>query len=392
MTGKSQASAAALFPESREGDDGNRRYNTGILPSQEIQGLIDAGALRAEPPITPQQIQPSSLDLRLGPVAYRVRASFLPGKGHTVRHKIEDLGTHKINLTTDAVLERGGVYIVPLLESAKLKRGLSGIANPKSSTGRLDIFTRLIADYATEFDRISESYAGPLYVEVSPRTFSVKVRQGSRLIQMRLRRGSPSPSAAQTRRLHDRIGLLSVPEGDELETGEIERDVPVSVDLRGQGPNAIVGYKARAYTDLVDVDRVGAYPVGDFWEPVYAPHGNLILDPNAFYILVSREEVRVPPDYAAEMLPFNPLKGEFRVHYAGFFDPGFGYSEDSSAGSRAVLEVRSFEVPFLLEHGQTVGQLVYEPLTRIPDRVYGQDIGSNYQRQGLKLSKHFKTE
>ena len=389
MAGESQAHADALFPDPHEAEESGRRFNTGILPSQEIVALAEAGTLRADPAIIPEQIQPSSLDLRLGPVAYRVRASFLPGKNHTVRHKIDALGTHEIDLTKEAVLERGGVYIVPLLESVKLRKGLAGIANPKSSTGRLDIFTRLIADYATEFDRIPEGYAGPLYVEVSPRTFSIKVRQGSRLIQMRLRRGSPSPSAAQTRRLHDRIGLLSMPEGDDLPGDAIHRDVPVSVDLRGQGPDGIVGYKARAYTDIIDVDRVGAYPVADFWEPVTAPHGNLILDPNAFYILVSREEVRVPPDYAAEMLPFNPLKGEFRVHYAGFFDPGFGYSEDNSAGSRAVLEVRSFEVPFLLEHGQTVGQLVYEPLTRIPDKLYGQGIGSNYQRQGLKLSKHF---
>lgn len=386
-----QAQAEALFPDPGGEEDGGRRYNTGILPSQEILGLIDSGGLRADPAITSEQVQPSSLDLRLGKTAYRVRASFLPGKNHTVRHRIESLGTHEVDLSEGAVLERGGVYIVPLLESVKLRRGLTGVANPKSSTGRLDIFTRLIADYATEFDRIPEGYAGPLYVEVSPRTFSIKVREGSRLIQMRLRRGSPTPSAAQTRRLHDKVGLLAVPEGD-LEGDAIHRDVPVSVDLRGREGDGLVGYKARAYTDLIDVDRVGQYDVADFWEPVTTPNGTLILDPNAFYILVSREEVRVPPDFAAEMLPFNPLKGEFRVHYAGFFDPGFGYSEDGNAGSRAVLEVRSFEVPFLLEHGQTVGQLVYEPLTRVPDRVYGQNIGSNYQRQGLKLSKHFKQD
>jgi len=390
MAGETQAHAEALFPEPAQGETA-RRYNTGILPAQEIRALIEADALRADPAILPEQIQPSSLDLRLGPVAYRVRASFLPGKTHTVRHKIDELGTHELDLTREAVLERGGVYIVPLLESVKLRRGLAGIANPKSSTGRLDIFTRLIADYATEFDRIPESYAGPLYVEVSPRTFSIKARQGSRLIQARLRRGSPSPSAAETRRLHDKVGLLAVPEG-EIASDAIERDVPVSVDLHGRDGDGLVGYKARAYTDLVDVDRVAAYPVSEFWEPVYAPEGKLILDPNAFYILVSREEVRVPPDYAAEMLPFNPLKGEFRVHYAGFFDPGFGYSPDGSAGSRAVLEVRSFEVPFLLEHGQTVGQLVYEPLTRTPDVLYGQGIGSNYQSQGLKLSKHFRPD
>ncbi len=384
-----EAQTDELFPKTQDAAEPGRRYNTGILPSQEIHALIESGALRADPPILAEQVQPASIDLRLGAVAYRVRASFLPGKTRTVHHKIDALGTHEIDLTKEAVLERGGVYIVPLLESVKLRRGLSGVANPKSSTGRLDVFTRLITDYATEFDRIPEGYAGPLYVEVSPRTFSIKVRQGSRLLQARLRRGTPSPSAAATQRLHDRVGLLTAPEGEVIAPNTIHRDVPVSVDLRGRGDDGLVGYKARAHTDLIDVDRVGGYRVTDFWEPVYAPNESLILDPNAFYILVSREEVRVPPDYAAEMLPFNPLKGEFRVHYAGFFDPGFGYSEDDSAGSRAVLEVRSFEVPFLLEHGQTVGQLVYEPLTRVPDRVYGQGIGSNYQRQGLKLSKHF---
>lgn len=384
-----RAQTDELFPDENDAAEPERRYNTGILPSQEIHALIDSGALRADPPILAGQVQPASLDLRLGTVAYRVRASFLPGKGRTVQSKIDDLRTYEIDLTNDAVLERDGVYIVPLLESVRLRRGLFGAANPKSSTGRLDIFTRLIADQATEFDRIPEGYNGPLYAEVSPRTFSIKVRQGSRLVQARFRRGTPTPSAAATQRLHDRVGLLNAPDGDEIALGTIDREVPVSVNLRGRDGDGLVGYKARAYTDLVDVDRVGGYRAADYWEPVYAPNNSLILDPNAFYILVSREEVRVPPDYAAEMLPINPLKGEFRVHYAGFFDPGFGYSEDDSAGSRAVLEVRSFEVPFLLEHGQTVGQLIYEPLTRPPDRVYGQGIGSNYQRQGLKLSKHF---
>jgi dCTP deaminase len=283
------------------------------------------------------------------------------------------------------VLERGCVYIVPLLEGLALPPAVSASANPKSSTGRLDIFTRVIADGARSFDTVPAGYAGPLYAEISPRTFPVLVRTGSRLSQMRFRAGQPRLTVAEHRALHARETLVF---DENLEVGE---GVPLSIDLRGDGRHGLVGFRSKRHTAVIDVDRKDALDVLDFWEPlVNRGAEELILDPDEFYILVSRESVHVPPDYAAEMVPFDPLVGEFRVHYAGFFDPGFGHSAAGGTGSRAVLEVRSREVPFLLGHGQTIGRLVYERMAERPDRLYGAGLGSNYQAQTLKLSKHFR--
>jgi dCTP deaminase len=367
------------------------QFSTGILPSQSLRELVRDGVISsAGDPITEAQYQPASLDLRLGARAWRVRASFLPGAGMTVMEKIAAFGMHEVDLTDGAVLERGCVYIVALQEALALPKRMGGGVNPKSSTGRLDVFTRLIADHGTEFDRVEEGYKGPLYAEISPRSFSVVVRKGSRLSQLRLRRGSPRQSDSAVRRLHEEVGLIAGADADNDVAKRIRNGVPVSIDLRGDA-NGLIGYKAKAHTGLIDVDRIGAYAIDDFWEPVRATRdATLILDPNAFYILVSKEAVTVPPDHAAEMEAFNPLHGEFRVHYAGFFDPGFGHAGSGGQGSRAVLEVRSYEVPFVLDDGQIVCRLVYERLTGLPDIVYGSGIGSNYQKQGLKLSKHFK--
>jgi dCTP deaminase len=263
------------------------------------------------------------------------------------------------------------------------------MANPKSSTGRLDIFTRVITDGAEEFDRIAIGYKGPLYAEISPRTFSVKVRTGSRLAQLRLRRGASTASDTATRRLHERSPLIAEANGD-VGVADIESGLALSADLIGTDTSGIIGYRAKRHTDIVDVDNVGGYAIADFWEAITAPERHIILDPDNFYILASREAVAVPPDHAAEMRAYDTLVGEFRVHYAGFFDPGFGHDAAGGKGSRAVLEVRSHDVPFVLEHGQTVGRLIYERLTARPERLYGQGIGSNYQAQGLKLSKHFR--
>ncbi|MFM9969650.1 MAG: 2'-deoxycytidine 5'-triphosphate deaminase [Burkholderiales bacterium] len=362
-------------------------YPTGILPSQELQSLALASSeIRASKPVLSDQIQPASLDLRLGPIAYRVRASFLPGKNATVKERLVDLTMHEMDISRGAVLERGCVYIVPLLESLALGPDTSAMGNPKSSIGRLDVFTRLITDYGTEFDRVREEYTGPLYAEVSPRTFSVLVREGSRLSQLRIRRGDPSTTDAKHRELqkeHDLVGSISL---DDIRDG-----VPVSVDVLGEASGGIIGYRAKSHSGLIDIDRIRHYEVLDFWEPVRAPRkGGLVLDPADFYILASREAVRVPPSYAAEMIAYDTLVGEFRVHYAGFFDPGFGDPEAGGEGSRAVLEVRSFEVPFIIEHGQIVGRLVYERLTAKPHLLYGSGLKSNYQKQGIALSKHFK--
>jgi len=362
-------------------------HSTGILPSQEIEYLLRASKeIVAIEPVQPDQFQPASLDLRLGGEAWRVRASFLPGKNATVMQRLADLEMHRMSITDGAVLERGCVYIIPLLEGLRLRSRTSAMGNPKSSTGRLDVFVRLITDYGTEFDRVREGYNGPLYAEVSPRTFSVLVRKGSRLSQIRIRRGNPPSGDETLKRLHEEHQLV-----DSITAEEIRDGVPVSVDLVGGRSGGVIGYKARNHAGLIDVDRVRHYDILDYWEPVHAPRrGGLVLDPADFYILASRESVKVPPMLAAEMVAYDTLVGEFRVHYAGFFDPGFGDPEAGGQGSRAVLEVRSFEMPFVIEHGQVVGRLVYERLTAPPAKLYGTGLKSSYQRQGIALSKHFK--
>jgi dCTP deaminase len=344
---------------------------SGVLPSQAIRAAVADGVIRAETAITEDQIQPASLDLRLGEVAYRVRASFLPGPKATVAEKLVEHVLYTVDLTQGAVLEQDCVYIVPLLERLSLRRRCSALANPKSSTGRLDVFCRVITDNGSEFDQVREAYDGPLFVEIAPRSFPIRVRTGSRLTQLRLRRGLPTGTDATQ---------------DVAKSGRIA----FTVDMAGTGDGDLVGYKARTGAGLIDVDRVGHYDPAKFWEPVHAKRSGIILNPNDFYILASKEAVAVPADHAAEMLAYDTLVGEFRVHYAGFFDPGFGIAEAGGQGSRAVLEVRARDVPFVLEDGQVVGRLVYELLTSRPDKLYGQGIGSNYQRQTLALGKQFR--
>jgi dCTP deaminase len=305
----------------------------------------------------PDQVQPASLDLRLGTTAWRVRASFLPGAGRKVIDRLADVAMHRLDLTQGAVLERGCVYIVEVQERLKLPRGVAARANPKSSTGRVDVFVRLLTD-GGRFDDVAAGYEGPLYAEIAPHTFSVLVRPGTRLNQLRLKRGDPPQHGV--------------------------RDV--GVDLTGE----LAGFRARRHAGVIDLDKEDGHDPRDFWEPLAPRRGELLLDPGEFYILASKEPIEIPALDAAEMIPIDPSVGEFRVHYAGFFDPGFGTEEAAGAGSRAVLEVRSHETPFLLEDGQTVARLVYERLSERPSRLYGFD-GSHYQRQGLKLSKHFRS-
>jgi len=365
-----------------EDEEGYGRFSTGILPSHVLKRLTQAGReVTADEPIMAAQIQPASIDLRLGAKAWRVRASFLPGPHATVEDKLGSVFMHEVDLTQGAVLETGCVYIVELQERAEFSARISGIANPKSSTGRIDVFTRLITDRAQSFDRIEPGYRGPLYAEISPQTFPALVRKGSRLNQLRIRHGSPQFSDTQLRRLHADAPLMD-------REPDIDNGLGLSIDLKGPGR---IGWRAKRHTGLIDVDRPGLLDPYQFWDSIEATeHGHLVLDPDEFYILASRERVAIPFDHAAEMVPFNPLVGEFRVHYAGFFDPGFGYRPGQPPSARAVLEVRSREVPFILEHGQIVGRLVFERLTDPPPEGYGAGLGSNYQGQDLKLSKHFR--
>jgi dCTP deaminase len=370
----------SLFTEAAEAP------GTGVLPSQALRAAIQAHEIEAARPIEAVQIQPASLDLRLGAKAYRVASSFLPGAKRTVAERLADLSLYEMDLGDGAVLERGAVYIVPLEERLRLKWRTSATANPKSSIGRLDIFARVITDRGTRFDRIEEGYAGPLYVELAPRSFSIEVRRGSKLTQLRLRRGSPPVSARFHKQLQADFGLIGTDEAVDPD----KAGVPFTVDVKGAGDGSVIGYRAKRHAGLVDVDKVGVYDPRDFWEPVHARAGQgVLLEPEHFYILASKESVVVPPHVAAEMVAYDTTVGEFRVHYAGFFDPGFGCDETGGAGTRAVLEVRSHEVPFLIEDGQIVGRLTYERLAAPPDTLYGQGVGS-YQKQGLQLAKHFK--
>ncbi len=353
----------------------------GVLPFQAIEQMIADREIIATSPIPEAQIQPASLDLRLGQKAWRVRASFLPGKAGITR-RLQDFSMHEIDLRGGAVLEKGCVYLVPLMESLALPAHINAVANAKSSTGRLDLFTRLITENAVEFDRIDAGYHGQLYAEISPRSFSVLARPGMRLNQIRFRHGQVVLSDLDLRALDAAQGLVD-------QEAHISDGLGFSVDLTPR-EGGIVGYRAKPHTGLIDLDRLAHYPVGEFWEEVTAPDGRIILDPGAFYILVSNEAVHIPPDCAAEMAPYLAMVGEFRVHYAGFFDPGFGNENAGGKGSRGVLEVRCHEAPFALEHGQIVGRLVYERMQAVPRVLYGADLGSNYQGQGLKLSKHFR--
>ena len=365
---------------------------TGVLPSQALRALIAAGEVGGAAPIEEAQIQPASLDLRLGEVAYRIRASFLPGTKATVRDKLEGLTFHEIDLTKGAVLEAGCVYLVPLREHLALRPTIAAFANPKSSTGRLDVFTRLIADYQESFDYVEEGYRGPLFAEICPRTFSVKVRTGTRLNQIRFRRRVSQQSDEARGRIGDKH-LRAIHSDVGLVEGEaaIRDGLNLRISLAPVEPGGIVGYRARRYAGVIDMDNVAGYDVAQYWEAVYlGSDKRLVLDPQEFYILASKESVSVPPEYVAEMAPFDPMIGEYRVHYAGFFDPGFGYSAGKAPGAKAVLEVRSLDIPFIVEDGQIVGRLVYDKLTEIPETLYGQGIGSHYQAQGLKLSKHFR--
>ena len=386
---------SSSIPASRTGD------YTGIFPSQKIREMLGNGDIKAVlRPIDDDQVQPASIDLRLGDYAYPVVTSFLPGKGMSVRDKMKQLDDRfddfKIDLRNGAVLEEGRIYVIPLLEAINLRSEVAAFANPKSSTGRLDILTRLIADGATVFDQVREGYKGELYIEVAPRSFSVLVKTGTRLNQLRFRRTrgeEAKPIASADWKLLLDGGQIVDSSDHEKELRSIRTGVlPFTVDLKGCGEDDnLIGYRAKKHAKRIDLEKRDYDPL-DFWEPIhFHKTSSLILAPDEFYILMTKEAIAVPPDYAAEMLPYDTRAGEFRVHYAGFFDPGFGWNaETNKAGSsRGVLEVRSHEVPFLLEHGQTVGWLRYERMAARPQLLYGQDCSSNYQGQSLKLAKQF---
>ena len=365
-------------------------FTTGVLPAQSIQELMRAERIIADVPIDDTQIQPASIDLRLGPIAYRVQASFLPGRFATVMDRVKALHMADLDLSGNAVLEKGCIYIVPLLEQLDLPQDTSARANPKSTTGRLDVFTRLITDYGAEFEQVPAGYTGRLYVEIVSRTFTVILGQGTKLNQLRFIRGKPGTPDSVVSALHEEEVLVYTEE-DNPAKAQIDKGLRISMSLQGDASSDVVAYKAKKNTPALNLSKVNFYPVEEFWDAVREPKSKaIILDPGDFYILGSKERVRVPPQFAAEMVAFDPSMGEFRIHYAGFFDPGFGYGISDIRGTRAVLEVRAHEVPFLVEDGQIVGRLQYMRLLSRPEKIYGLDIGSSYQSQVLALSKQFR--
>ena len=357
---------------------------TGVWPAQWIKAAIQRREICAEDPILAEQIQPASLDLRLGSHAYRVPASFLPGRGATVEDKVRLLGEDKIDLEKGAVLRKGCVYLAKLQEHVRLKKRISGVANPKSSTGRLDVFARVITDYGNQFDTVPERYTGPLWLEVVPHSFDVMVHRGSSLAQLRIKWGSPRASDAAVRRLNEKDNIV---QGADIIGGVLT----LSVDLEGDPMTRVIGYKAKKTSEFIDVDRVNYYDREVFWEEARrSDQGGLVLKTDDFHILASKESVAIPYDLAGDMVAYDTLVGEFRVHYAGFFDPGFGWSERGATGAKIVLEMRSHEVPFMVQHGQVVGRVELERLTQPTENPYGAGIGSSYQGQGLALGKQFK--
>jgi dCTP deaminase len=368
----------------------------GILPSQDIRYFIDTGIIRSTREIPDNQIQPASIDLRLWHEAYRVRARFLPGRSTTLLNKATANGLleKKIDITEPTLLEKGVVYIIPLMESLALPSDVYGIANSKSTTGRLDIFTRLITETGDEFEHVRKGYCGGLYVEVVSRTFPIVVQCGMRLNQLRFVRGRSNPAADDDlKELAKGDGLVL---SDENGSGQadINRGLYMTVDLQGNGHSEVVAYQAKKHAPSIDLSRVNHYDRAEFWTPIDRPrNGQFILEPGEFYLLASKQRVRVGPDHAAEMVAYDPTIGDFRAHYAGFFDPGFGYGmRGEIPGTKAVLEVRVHEMPIVLEDDQYVGRLHYYKMAAIPEKVYGVSIGSSYQEQGLALSKQFKPE
>ena len=373
----------------------DRLGGAGVLPDHELRAAVAAGWISAPTPPGDDQFQPASLDLRLGPVAYQLRASFLPFR-ESVQDRLDgdgDLVIDRLSLAEGATLQRGSVYLVPLLESLALPPGVRGRSNPKSTTGRLDIFTRVITDRTPRFDEIAPGYRGSLYLEISPQSFPVRVHAGASLNQLRLLVGDGTIADAALREIYEAGPLLY---------DDDDRPVPLSrvtfndglcmgVDLSGRATDGIIGYRAHANPPAVDLARVGHYDPAEFWEPIKRPSRDAyILEANRFYILVSKERIRVPPEFAAEMVVYDAGAGEIRTHYAGFFDPGFGFGDGSVRGTKVVMEVRAREVPFLVYDGQTSFKVWFERLRSRPGRVYGVGLRSSYQHQTLSLSKHFK--
>lgn len=372
------------------------RSRQGVLPAQDLRKAIHEEWIRSSTYKLPlENVQPASIDLRLGEYAWPLRCSFLPDAKSSVEEKLQDIAFGEpIDLRHGAILERDRPYLVPLIEELRLPADLRAKANPKSSTGRLDVFTRVITDRNHRFDEIVAGYRGKLYLEIVPRSFAIRVATNLALNQLRLIRGDARISDSQLRNLHEEFPLLYLDShalrGSELATAD---GLFLSLDVSG-GRDRIIGYRAKKNSLPIDLTKIREYDWTDYWDPVRPERGErIVLEPEIFYLLISAEGVCIPPGYAAEMMAYDPTAGELRTHYAGFFDPGFGYDRSGRlSGSRAALEVRARDVSFMVEHRQPVCKLSFEEMVTEPDSLYGEDLGSNYQRQVSMLSKHFSEQ
>ena len=373
----------------------NLKGKSGYLPCQLIEMALREGIIHSQVPIEASQVQPVSLDLRLGTKAYRIQCSFLP-ENESVETKLKEVTLYDFEIANGGILEKNAIYLIPLMEELNLPPAFYGLANPKSSTGRLDMFTRVIVDEGHRFDEIPRGYRGKLYLEVIPRSFPVKVKTGLSLNQLRLAHvkldtlGKQGLEAKYKKNpiLFDKSGFV-IP----YDQVKVEGGVYVGVDVSGDQPDSIVAYKAKTNSSVIDLSKIRYYKADDFWEPIYRPKKNrLILEPESFYIMMSKEKICIWPDWLAEMVAYEPNSGELRTHYAGFFDSGFGWNgtdELMNQGTRAVMEVRPHDVPFMVEHGQTFCRLKFDKVVERPEKVYGLALNSNYHSQGLALSKYF---
>ena len=370
----------------------------GYLPCQLIEQVHRQGMIRSQETILASQIQPVSMDLRLGPKAYRIQCSFLP-ENEPVETKLKEVSLYDFDITDGGILEKNAIYLIPLMEELSLSSSLCGLANPKSSTGRLDMFTRVIVDGGHRFDEIPLGYKGKLYLEIISRSFPVKIHAGLSLNQLRL--ANVSSQSLDKKRLvlkyrnnpilFDRSGF-SIP----VDEVKVEEGIYVSVDVSGDQPDSIIAYKAKTNSTVIDLSKTKYYKAEEFWEPIYRNKKNwLILEPESFYIMMSKERVCIWPDWLAEMVAYEPNSGELRTHYAGFFDSGFGWNGTDdliNQGTRAVMEVRPHDVPFMVEDGQTFCRLKFEKVVERPEKLYGLSLNSNYHSQGLALSKYFNPD
>jgi len=325
------------------------------------------------------QIQPSSIDLSLSDECYEIKTSFL-SPDSKVRDKLNKIYSKKINLKTSKIFKKNKTYIVRLNETLHLNNSISGHCNPKSSTGRLNIFCRTILDYCDEYEKIPKNYNGEIFLEITTRSFDIKISKGDKLNQMRLRKKTNNYlNDKDLKKINKRNALIFTNKKNIIENG-----LRISVDLSND--NKICAYVAKKTSLNINFSKISFYEIKKFWKPLKPVNNSLIIEKNKFYILKSREKIRIPSNLAGEMIPYDTGIGDFRAHYAGFFDPGFG----DPKGSYAVLEVKTNELPFILEDGQTIARIKYEKLNKKTFLVYGSIINSNYQNQKLALSKHFK--